>query len=471
MALRPKVKVNVIEAVSLQTAAGPGVVAIMGTATWGPINELKTVTSFNQVLDTFKDDKTGTTSTISLIKGTDLLYRDGAGDVLCVRVDDGTADEAEFTFVSGVTSVINVKGKFKGTYGNNISVTITAVGGNRALQITDGLVLEIYDNNGAGFSTNAAIVAALNTTSELVTATEINPLLVSVVAQTFLIGGGDGETGLTSSVYTTAFDNVLTAQDFDMLVIPGGDALEALNSFHSTMVGKLNTRESAEDKFAIFVSGIAKDETIATAQARTASGKRLTVVAPNVKYTHRVDNDEIILNGTYLACSYVGGMASRDIEVSPTHKVLNVEGLSILVSTGREFYNNAEQEQLLTSRIVPITKIQGSLMASRGVTRETDTTGVFFEQNIVRIVDFVKSQIFVKLNPFIGNPNLGRIRSTIATAADGVLEQDKLEEIISAFQPTQVNEGVSPDTVVVNMTIKPTFAINFINVSLTLSSL
>jgi len=108
-------------------------------------------------------------------------------------------------------------------------------------------------------------------------------------------------------------------------------------------------------------------------------------------------------------------------------------------------------------------------MAARGVTREADTTSVFFEVNIVRIVDYVKAQAQRLLNGFIGDPNLERVRVIISKEIDGILEQDKLDEIIVAYQPTIVDCGTSPDTVVVNMTIQPTFAINFINVTLTLS--
>ena len=115
-------------------------------------------------------------------------------------------------------------------------------------------------------------------------------------------------------------------------------------------------------------------------------------------------------------------------------------------------------------------RIAGSIQPSRGVTKISDTSSVFFEVNIVRIVDYVKAQVFETLSPFVGDPNLQRIRTIMARSVDGVLEQDQLDEIIAGYLPTEVDTGASPDTVVINMTIQPTFAINFINVSLTLSS-
>lgn len=477
--LRPRVRIDVREALTLQGQAGPGIVAIIGTARWGALNTVTTVTSLSQALDIFKDDKTGTTSTISLIKGLELLYRDGAGTVKVVRIADG--DEVKSTKAfdgnsGGEVGVLTFSALYEGTYGDIIGVTITAnanTPANRDIEITDGQTLEVFNNNGAGYATNQAIADAINGNSTLATvavkAGSETANIVDAITQTFLTGGDDGEDSLVAADYTDAFDNQLNSEDFDILVIPGGDALEASDSFHSTMVGKLNTRSTTEDKFAIFVTGIAKDETVATAQARTASGNRLSIVAPNVKYTHRIDNSEIILNGTYLACSYAGCMAGRLVHISPTHKVLNVEGLSINETAGTEYYNNGDQETLLNSRIVPVSLIVGSIMPARGVTRDTDTTSAFFEVNIVRIVDYVKAQVLQTLNPFVGDPNLERIRTIMSKEIDGILEQDKLDEIIAGFLPTEVNEGSSCDTVLVNMTIQPTFAINFINVSLTLT--
>jgi len=477
--LRPRVNIDVREAITLQAAAGPGIVALIGTATWGELNAVKTFTSFAGALDEFKDDKSGTTDTISIVKGLDLLYRDGAGTVKVIRIGDGDQAKSERPFAgnSGAESgVLTFSGKYFGTYGDNISVVITAnsnAPASRDLQVTDGQTLELFNNNGSGYATNEAIATAINGVSTLVTvavkAGSETANIVDIATATYLTGGDDGENGLIASDYTDAFDNVLYQEDFDVLVLPGGDSLEASDAFQSTIVGKLNTRATAEDKYAIFMSGIAKDETIATAQARTASGARLSIVAPNVKYTQRIDGTQLVLNGSYLACSYAGKTVGAIVSISPTHKILSLEGLSVDTSSGREYYNNGEQETLLGSRIVPISNIQGSLMAARGVTREADTTSVFFEVNIVRIVDYVKAQAQRLLNGFIGDPNLERVRVIISKEIDGILEQDKLDEIIVAYQPTIVDCGTSPDTVVVNMTIQPTFAINFINVTLTLS--
>jgi hypothetical protein len=108
---------------------------------------------------------------------------------------------------------------------------------------------------------------------------------------------------------------------------------------------------------------------------------------------------------------------------------------------------------------------------ARGVTRIADTNSIFFEANIVRIVDFIKAQVQVKLDPFLGQGNLERVRNVMGTEVDSILQAARLEEVIANYLPTEVNVGASPDTVNVSMTIQPTFAINFINVVLAVSRL
>jgi len=470
-ALRPKVNIEVQSALNLTAPSGPGIIAMIGTAQWGPMNTVTSVDNLSQGIGNFKDDiNEGSDSSLTMIKGLDLAFSNGASEIKCVRIHDGDATSSTLVLQAGSTDVITVLGKYSGTYGDNVAVTITANSVNAAridLEVSDGVNIETYSNSGVGYTSNTDIVTALNAQSNLVAANlDENTYLVDTLSQTNLTGGDNGENTLVASDWTTAIDNQLNNEDFDLLCIPGNSE----DSFHTTVVGKLNTRASSEDKFSQFVSGIAKDETIATAQARTASGIRLSIVSPNVKTTHRITGSEQILDGSYLACAYGGIIAKNWPEISATHKVISVVGLSILESAGTEFYNNSEQNQLLNSRIVPITKIGGSLMASRAVTRHADVTSVYYEENIVSIVDYVQAQVITLLNGYIGQPNLERVRTVIAKNIDGILEGDKREEIIASYQATEVEVATSPDTITVTMSILPTFAINFIEVTLTLEN-
>lgn len=467
MVLRPNISINVRSNLALIEAAGPGVIAILGTAQWGPLDEVRVVTSLNEALNIYADDSTSDTN-LTLIKGLDLLYRTGAGQVKCLRVANGSESTSGIMLLSGATSVIQLSSYYEGAYGNNISVTVTTNGSNRDLTITDGISVESYTNAGNGYDTNSSIVSVINANSALVTATVINStFLVDALTSTNLSGGANGSSSLSSSNYTTAYDTYLQTEEFDIIVVPGTTA----DAFQSTMLSKMNSRESNDNKFTIFISGIGLNETIATATTRTATGRRLSLVAPSVVYTNRISGEQETLDGSFLACAYAGLVATGYPAISPTHKPLAVEGVFVDTTTSKKYYNNGEQEQLLETRIVPITLIGGSIMPSRAVTRNGSTTEVYYEQNIVTIIDYIKTQVYNALIPFIGDPNIQRIRNVMAKNLDGILQQDKLDEIIEDYQSTVVNVGTSPDTVEVQLTIQPSFAINFIKVNMVIDNI
>jgi hypothetical protein len=256
-------------------------------------------------------------------------------------------------------------------------------------------------------------------------------------------------------------------EDFDLLTTPG----QTSDADHITMTGKLNTRASNEKKYAIYLTGVAVDETIATQKARTSSGERLVLISPSMKYLPSYSSTETVIDGSYLACAVAGAVAKNDVEVAVTRKEISVRGLVVNNATNTYYYNAGELEELLGAGITPISLISGGIKVARGVTRITDKSSVYYEIAITRIVDYVKAQVHNKLDGFLGDPNLERIRNVMAREVDGVLQQDVLDEVIVDYNPTEVAVSTSPDTVIVNMWIQPTFAINFINVTLSVTRL
>ncbi len=468
MVYLPRIRIETQEDITLTTPGGPAVIALMGTAQWGAMNEVKTFTSFANLLDYYKADKEG----LTLVKGSDIAYNNGAYVVKAVRIGHTGYAKAEKAFDSGAeTGVLTFKGLYDGTYGNNILVTIITKGTGRIVKITDGVVVENFTNNNDpnGYTTNQDIANAINGVSSLVTvevkAGSETTNLVDAITETALTGGNDGVDGLVFSDYTTAFDNVLNLEDFDILLTPGIDS----DSDHSTMVGKLNTRASNEKKYSLYFTGVSKDEDIATQKARTASGERLVLCSPSIKYTPSYQSTQLILDGSYLACAVAGQVAKRDVEVAVTRKEINVEGLVVDSTTNQLYYNNGEMEELLGAGILPCSLINGALKVGRGVTRVSDKSSIYYEINIQRIVDKIKDQTQKELDGFLGDPNLKRVRDTMAREVDGILQQNKLDEVIVDYKPTEINVGSSPDTIIVSMWIQPTFAINFINVTLAIS--
>lgn len=465
--LRPQILTSENVLTSFVSPAGDRIAAMIGTATWGAVNTVSTISNLSEFVGYFGDDKTGTG--VTGIKGADLFFRNG-GTLKFVRIEDGDAAKSDYMALITATQAINFEAKYKGTYGNNIAITVTAnatTSGNRDIEITDGRILEIFNNNGAGYATNSAIETAL-ATSTLVTATVETgqeATIIDAFTKTYLTGGDDGEDSLATADYTDAIDNVLYTEDFNFLLIPGLTD----NAVHATIVGKLNTRATSEKKYSRYLTGIAKDETVVTAVARTSTGKRITVVAPNVQYTHRVDDTVGIYDGSYLACAHAGNLCQLGIENSATHKTVTVEGLSVLESSGKEYYTKAEQEQLLQGRILPFSLIGNSIQASRAVTREATTTSVFYDEVVVDIVDYVRDAVETYTETTIGLPNTDDRRAIWAGRIDAILATAQREEIIQEFQPSVLIEGASPDTYEATVSVKPSYAVNFVQLTININ--
>jgi len=471
MALLPRVKIDTQENLTLTAPGAPAVIALMGTAQWGEVGTVQTFTSYANLLAYYKSDA----SDLTLVRGADVSYNNGAYVIKAVRVAASGKAKSTNGFdgnTGGEADVLTVNAKYDGLYGDNILITVLAKGTGRTVTVTDGVNTETYSNNNAtnGYATNQAIADAINNGSALVDVTvkvgSETSNLVDAVSATALASGNNGSTTAFTD-YTTAFDNVLPLEDWDILIIPG----ETDDANHATMVGKVEGRASNEKKYGMYFSGITAQEDIATQKARTTQSERFVLASPSISYLPTYQTTNIVLDGSYLACALAGQTASRDVEISLTRKNVVVGGLIVDSTTGKEFYNNGEMEELLGAGIIPVSKITGGIKVARGVTRSSDQSSVYFELNVQRIVDYVKAQAQLKLDGFLGDPNLSRIRDVMAREVDGILQQDILDEVISNYAPTEVTEAISPDTVNVSMTIQPTFAINFINVTLAISRL
>ena len=469
MTLRPQVILNKKVLTSLIAPAGARNAAMIGTAIWGPINTITSVSTLSEFVSYFGDDKAGTG--VTGIKGADLFFSNG-GTLMFTRIVDGDEAKSALMGLNDVLDVINFQGKHVGTYGNNIYVTITenaTTSTNRNVEVTDGTNIELYTNGGAGFSTNAALALAINDGSLLISATvesgEETQNLIDATIKSQLTGGDDGEDTITITDITTALDDIVSPEEFNFLLIPGWTT----DADQNTISGKLDSRAITEKSYSRYITGIAKDETISTATSRIAVGSRLTVVSPGINYVNRVDGNESIIDGSYLACAYAGKLCVLPLEVSGTHETVSVRGTSVLEVSGKEYYTKAEQEQLLQGSIAPITKIGSSIQMVRAITRNADQTSVFFEEVIMDIVDYVTVVLQDYLNTKLGKPNTTVNRSIYASELNARLTNFQSQGIIDSYTESTVVEGASPDTIIASVGIKPAYSTNFIELTLNIN--
>lgn len=462
MVLRPQIITERNVLTSLIAPAGARTALMIGTSSWGELNTVTNISNMTDFVQYFGEDVTG--DTLTLPKGADIFFNNG-GQLKVLRIADGS--EAEATIV--LDSEVTLTAKYNGTAGNLIQVEVTENSTNAAnvdVKITNGTTIEIYNNGGNGYDANADIVSAINTNSALVTAevTAAGNGLIATSTAAYLTGGLDGAS-VDIADYTTAFDAYCINEDYNFLLVPG----ITTDSELQTLATRLENRATTEKRYSRLISGVDENETIATMSARTSSSARLSLVAPSIKYNHRYDKEETVLDGSYLACAYTGMLCNLDLEVSGTHENVTVTGLSVDSTTGQEYYTKQEQENILQNKIIPITRIGTSIQASRAITRYSDTTSVWFEEVVVDIVDFVSAQIETYLQSVIGKPNTADRRAIYASRCDAILQTNTDNGIIQAYQNSLVVEGSSPDTINATISIKPSYNTNFINLSLNIN--
>lgn len=480
MALRPKINTTISENISLIAPSGAQTIAIIGTAQWGDVNVVKNITTLNDALAIFGSDK----ANLTLIKAIDLATRNGASSIKAVRIVDGDEAKASLALDGNSTAeadVLTFVAKYYGSYGNSISVTVSANAtnaSNRDIVITDGVSREVFNNSQAGYSTNSSIKTAIEAGSNLIglvtvkSGSESSNLVDATSGAEFLTTGDDGHDTISDADVTTALSNVLYSEDFTILVAPRLEAdhasVSANDTYFETLETALTTRANSEQKYAVVFGGVTQDETIAEMVTRTSAGSRLTLVTPGIKYTPSYQTTEIVLNGTFTACAYAGMVSALSIGQSPTHKSVAISPV-INEAADTLYYNKLDQETILNQRIVPITREAGSIIAIRGVTRDSDTTSIYFEQNIVLMTDYIRTQLEEFYSGFIGDLNSDRNRKMLASETDARLAQFKRDEIIADYQATEVTAGISLDTVNIAVAIQPLFAINFINLNMSIS--
>jgi len=476
MALNPRIDIDVRTAVSLIPGVGEAVGFMIGTAQYGRINEIITTSNFTTVLQEYKEDKDDNTT---IIKAAELFFANGGSILKILRIANDDVEFASKQFAGnsgGAANVIKIQALQKGTYGNNIMVDIDEQGTGRIIRIKIGNIVELFDNAGDvnGFTSNQEMADVINARSRLVSM-DVNSaeLVDSIASYEQLEDGHDGADNIVTEDYTTAFDNIVANEEWDILMIPNTHqtlSLEDTDAFHTTMLAKINYRADTLKKYGMYVTGVSQDENIPTIQARNTVGERFVLCAPSIYYTSRIDDSKIILDGTYLGCALAGKICDLDDDGgSPTRKEVIVNDLIINSTTDKKYYDNVEIEQLLNSRVCVASRISNALRYARGVTRIADVTSIFFEINIMRIVDNIKTTIQNTLQDYLGEPNSDITRERMKGVTDGILEIAQNRGLLNEYMPTIVTEGPSVDTVNVAINIRPAYSTNFIDVVITIA--
>ena len=208
----PDLYVQIVPPQSLVLNGVPtDVLGVVGTASWGPLNQPVTIGTMAQYAGVF-----GAVNARKYDMGTQVAVavQQGAANFRCVRVSDGTDTAASYAlFAAGGAYALQLTAQYTGSLGNGIAVTLSAGSKASTWRLTmtvPGLTPEVFDNlqapSAAAFWAN--LLTAVNTgqsalrgpsrlvVATLGTATSNAP---QALAGQTLSGGTDGALGATAA--------------------------------------------------------------------------------------------------------------------------------------------------------------------------------------------------------------------------------------------------------------------------------
>ncbi|WP_158746076.1 phage tail protein [Acidisphaera sp. L21] len=418
------------------------VLGVVGTASWGPVNQPVTLASMADYARTF-----GPVLARKYDMGTQVAtaVQQGASNFRCVRVTDGTDMAATYAiFYAGGSYPLELVARYTGSLGNSIAVNITSgsqAGTWRLTLAIPGLTPEQFDNiaapSPAVFWTNLANAinngaSALRGPSQLVvaslgSATSTAPQALSNQA---LLGGTDGATSI----------NAATLVGVDTLPRRGLYALRG----QGCSIGLLADADDAgqfsvQADFALsegvyMIATGPSGDTLATAiSAKQAAG--LDSYGVKLMFGDWLYwNDQT--NASIRLVSPQGFTAGRLANLSPEQSSLNKQLYGVIGSqksgtpgSGQTTsYSSAELAQLLGNGIDVIANPQpaGTFWGVRGG-HNSSSNAATNGDNYTRMTNYIASTLAAGMGQFVGqviNATLfRRIRATQLSFLQNLLSQ------------------------------------------------
>lgn len=280
---------------------------------------------------------------------------------------------------------------------------------------------------------------------------------LSTLAFTRLTGGNNGA---AAADYPKGLEN-LSDQDAHIIVAAGKD-----ENFGATLKGHCELASSdtfKRDRIAVVgSSSTSQDATtvLNSILAHNLNSDRLIFVGPGIKVPDRaaVPPVDVILPGAYAAAAIAGMLGGSEPHTSPTNKLLSVNGLQAR-------FTLPQLRQLVQARVLAL-EVRDGFRIVKGITTATDTA--FHQITTRRIVDFAKAGVRSAANPFIGKLNNERVRGALRTSINSFLSDMVDREMLISYDldVSATRQQEIRGIVKVTMVLRPTFSIDFIQVTI-----
>ncbi|NCQ83365.1 MAG: phage tail protein [Microcystis aeruginosa W13-18] len=426
-----------------------GNIGIVGTAAKGPVDEVQILGSFSEAKAIFGE--IDSERQLTLIQALEQIYNNGGKTVYAVRTATEATKAAYQTKDSSDKNLVKLEAKTPGTWGNNIKIKISdadSPANSKKVELTYQNTKETYI-----ISKSSDLEQQVNNQtkgSTLVTATlakgassEALPKNTDDSGEKFTLGS-DGQPDYKNSL--AQLENELV----NLVLLAGQDVTNS--EMVTALLGHINTTATIKrERIGIIGSGTSDD--LDAIAGHTLDSDRLILVAPGLQISPQVK-----LSGAYTAAAVAGLLASLPVQASPTNKPLTIPGLS------KEF-STSQLEKLVGNRVLAIQKQEGFRVV-KGIT--TATNSAWHQITTRRIVDFAIYGVRSACNPYIGKLNNERVRGAMKATLDAFLTRMVQDEALISYELTVTANRAQEiaGEAIVTMTLRPTFSIDFIKVTM-----
>ncbi len=424
-----------------------GNIGIVGTAAKGPVDEVQILGSFSEAKAIFGEIDPA--RQLTLIQALEQIYNNGGKTVYAVRTG-ANATKATYQIKDSTDKdLVKLEAKTPGNWGNDIKIKITdadSPANSKKVELTYQNTKETYTiskpgdweqqvNNQTKGSTLVTATLAKDSSSEA---------LPKNTGEVAFAAGSDGQPSYKNSL--AQLENEL----INLVLLAGQDVSNS--EMVTALLGHLNTTATIKrERIGIIGSGTSDD--VNAIAKDIPDSDRLILVAPGLQISPQVK-----LSGAYTAAAVAGLLASLPVQASPTNKPLTIPGLS------KEF-STSQLEKLVSNRVLAIEKREGFRVV-KGIT--TATNSAWHQITTRRIVDFAIYGVRSACNPYIGKLNNERVRGAMKATLDAFLTRMVQDEALISYELAVTANRVQEiaGEAIVTMTLRPTFSIDFIKVTM-----
>ncbi len=428
-----------------------GNIGIVGTAAKGPVDEVQILGSFSEAKAIFGEIDPA--RQLTLIQALEQIYNNGGKTVYAVRTAAKAAKATYKIKDSSDKDLVTLEAKTPGTWGNDIKIKISDADSpnSKKVELTYQNTKETYTISKSGDLEQQ--VNNQTKVSTLVTATLAKGSSSTLPKNTDDSGekftpGSDGEPASAEEYKNSLVQ--LENELINLVLLAGQDVSNS--AMVTALLGHLNTTATIKrERIGIIGSGTPDD--VDTSAGHPLDSDRLILVAPGLQISPQVK-----LSGAYTAAAVAGLLASLPVQASPTNKPLTIPGLA------KEF-STSQLEKLVGKRVLAIEKREGFRVV-KGIT--TATNSAWHQITTRRIVDFAIYGVRSACDPYIGKLNNERVRGAMKATLDAFLTRMVQNEALISYELAVTANRVQEiaGEAIVTMTLRPTFSIDFIKVTM-----